>query len=168
MVESLHNEVWNMKAIFLAPLMLAGCAEATRLGEIPPVPVAAPATTIAVARPAPVTTTRVAPAPRPVPARVTQPTPRPAPAPERPATTDQSAESSTDDSATELATGESVKGCKEGGWWGLVGRPKAAASIISEPKRVYTEGDSVTTDNNPARTNVVVDEAGTIVEVSCG
>ena len=165
-----------MKAVFLAPLLLAGCAEATRLGEIPPAPAATPvaasATTVAVARPAPVTTTRVAPAPRPVPARVSQPNPRPTPAPERPAASDQSAESSSDDSsdnsATELATGESVKGCKEGGWWGLVGRPKAAASIISEPKRVYTEGDSVTMDNNPDRTNVVVDEAGTIVEVSCG
>ena len=162
-----------MKAVFLAPLMLAGCAEVIRVPDAPVAP-AAPAATV-VARPAPVETAPINPAPRPVPARVaeaSEPEPRPQPAPARPApeqTSDnQSEQDTSNEDTTEVATGDSVKGCKEGGWWGLVGRPRAAASIVSEPKRVYTEGDSVTMDNNPDRTNIVVDEAGTIVEVTCG
>jgi hypothetical protein len=61
-----------------------------------------------------------------------------------------------------------AESCKEGSWWGLIGRPRAAANIVSEPKRVYTEGDPVTMDANPNRTNIVLDAEGKIAKVTCG
>jgi len=39
---------------------------------------------------------------------------------------------------------------------------------VSEPKRVYTDGDPVTADANPNRTNIVLDAEGKIARVTCG
>ena len=164
-----------MRVVFLAPLILAGCVEPPATAVQNPIP--APA----VARPAPVEPVRSQTPPKPAettPARsetsASSPKPKPLPRSVTEAVNNPSSDSTTTDSnssneaETQVATGEKVEGCNEGSWWGLVGRPRSAASIVSEPKRVYTEGDSVTMDNNPDRTNIVLDAEGKIAKVTCG
>ncbi len=155
-----------MRVVFLAPLIVAGCAPV-----IPaPLPPAAPTVQTAPAAQAVPATPSVQtqalepkPKPKPKPAPSTSNPPKPKPDPS------QSEDSASDQSADKpVATGEKVGTCNEGSWWGLIGRPRSAASIVSEPKRVYTEGDPVTTDHRPERTNIVLDAEGKITKVTCG
>lgn len=153
-----------MRVVFLAPLILAGCAPVIP-APLPPAPTAAPSATVA--QPVPETpavqTQALEPKPKPKPAPTSSNTPKPKPE------TSQSEASASDSSAEKpVATGEKVGTCNEGSWWGLIGRPRSAAGIVSEPKRVYTEGDPVTTDHRPERTNIVLDAEGKITKVTCG
>ncbi len=155
-----------MKIVYLAPLILAGCAPV-----IPaPLPPAQPAA--AVVRPVPTTpavqTQALKPKPKISDRVPVIPKPRPDLATETPAQTSDSGTDTSSDAPQPVATGEKVGTCKEGSWWGLIGRPRSAASIVSEPKRVYTEGDPVTMDNKPERTNIVLDGSGNIAKVTCG
>ncbi|MEX3313888.1 I78 family peptidase inhibitor [Sulfitobacter sp. PS-8MA] len=153
-----------MRVVFLAPFILAGCAPVIP-APLPPAPTAAASATVA--QPVPETpavqTQALEPKPKPKPAPTSSNTPKPKPE------TSQSKASASDSSAEKpVATGEKVGTCNEGSWWGLIGRPRSAASIVSEPKRVYTEGDPVTTDHRPERTNIVLDAEGKITKVTCG
>ncbi|MEP3689309.1 MAG: I78 family peptidase inhibitor [Sulfitobacter dubius] len=145
-----------MRLVFLAPLLVAGCAEvATAPVQNPiPAPTAPTATAPPPARPAPAETSTPSTKPKPLPSSVINAV---------------NETSSTSTSPQSPPTSKPLsETCKEGSWWGLVGRPRSAASIVSEPKRVYTEGDPVTMDANPNRTNIVLDAEGKIAKVTCG
>lgn len=60
--------------------------------------------------------------------------------------------------------------CGASGYGFLLGqnRDVLAAMTFPAPMRAYGEGDPVTLDFNPARLNVVWDETGEIIAVSCG
>ncbi|MFG6559359.1 I78 family peptidase inhibitor [Sulfitobacter sp. 1A15299] len=126
--------------------------------------------------PAPVATTPAPPPPAAEPSAPAQsetrssPPAKPKPLPESVVNAvNNSSSPSEDEGQEELAAAEPpTNTCKEGSWWGLIGRPKSAASIVSEPKRIYTEGDPVTMDANPDRTNIVLDAEGKIAKVTCG
>ncbi|NUH65314.1 hypothetical protein HTT03_08435 [Sulfitobacter sp. S0837] len=153
-----------MRVVFLAPLLVAGCAPVIPAPLPPAAPTVqtAPAAQAVPATPS-VQTQALEPKPKPKPAPSTSNTPKPKP------DSSQSEDSASDQSADKpVATGEKVGTCNEGSWWGLIGRPRSAASIVSEPKRVYTEGDPVTTDHRPERTNIVLDAEGNITKVTCG
>ncbi|WP_411974431.1 I78 family peptidase inhibitor [Sulfitobacter faviae] len=150
-----------MRVVFLAPLVLAGCAELSTAPVQNPIPAPAPAATTPPPSPE-----------REAPARSETPSSRakPKPLPESVVNAvNDSSSPSEDGGQEELAAAEPpTDTCKEGSWWGLIGRPKSAASIVSEPKRVYTEGHPVTMDANPNRTNIVLDAEGKIAKVTCG
>ncbi|MFG6590110.1 I78 family peptidase inhibitor [Sulfitobacter sp. 1A12157] len=154
-----------MRVVFLAPLVLAGCAEVSTAPVQNPIPA-----------PAPVATTPAPPPPAAEPSAPARsetrssPPAKPKPLPESVVNAvNNSSSPSENEGQEELAAAEPpTNTCKEGSWWGLIGRPKSAASIVSEPKRVYTEGDPVTMDANPDRTNIVLDAEGKIAKVTCG
>ena len=50
----------------------------------------------------------------------------------------------------------------------LIGKPAAAAEVISEPKRVFDEGSPATLDYRINRTNIVLDPRGNILRITCG
>ena len=50
----------------------------------------------------------------------------------------------------------------------LLGQPRAAADGLPQPKRVYHITDMITMDHRPDRLNVILDDSGTIGEISCG
>lgn len=50
----------------------------------------------------------------------------------------------------------------------LLNQPRAAAASVREPKRIVAPGDIVTTEYNPNRVNIGVNEAGIITELGCG
>ena len=154
-----------MRVVFLAPLVLAGCAEVSTAPVQNPIPA-----------PAPVATTPAPPPPAAEPSAPARsetrssPPAKPKPLPESVVNAvNNSSSPSENEGQEELAAAEPpTNTCKEGSWWGLIGRPKSAASIVSEPKRVYTEGDPITMDANPDRTNIVLDAEGKIAKVTCG
>ena len=153
-----------MKVVFLAPLVLAGCAELSTAPVQNPIPAPAPVATTPA--PPPAVSKPSAPARSETPSSPAKPKPLPDSVVN--AVNDTSSPSE-DNGQEELAAAERpTDTCKEGSWWGLIGRPKSAASIVSEPKRVYTEGDPVTMDANPNRTNIVLDAEGKIAKVTCG
>ena len=153
-----------MRVFFLAPLVLAGCAELSTAPVQNPIPAPAPVATTPA--PPPAVSKPSAPARSETPSSPAKPKPLPDSVVN--AVNDTSSPSE-DDGQEELAAAERPTAtCKEGSWWGLIGRPKSAASIVSEPKRVYTEGDPVTMDANPNRTNIVLDAEGKIAKVTCG
>ncbi|MFG6543701.1 I78 family peptidase inhibitor [Sulfitobacter sp. 1A10445] len=153
-----------MRVFFLAPLVLAGCAELSTAPVQKPIPAPAPVATTPA--PPPAVSKPSAPARSETPSSPAKPKPLPDSVVN--AVNDTSSPSE-DDGQEELAAAERpTDTCKEGSWWGLIGRPKSAASIVSEPKRVYTEGDPVTMDANPNRTNIVLDAEGKIAKVTCG
>lgn len=50
----------------------------------------------------------------------------------------------------------------------LIGKDAASALALPEPKRLAGPHDAVTTDFNPARLNVGLDDTDTIISVTCG
>ncbi|MEP2919829.1 MAG: I78 family peptidase inhibitor [Sulfitobacter sp.] len=50
----------------------------------------------------------------------------------------------------------------------LIGLDAASALALPEPKRLAGPHDVVTTDFNPARLNVGLDDTDTIISVTCG
>lgn len=153
-----------MRVVFLAPLVLAGCAELSTAPVQNPIPAPAPVATTPA--PPPAVSKPSAPARSETPSSPAKPKPLPESVVNA---VNDSSSPSEDDGQEELAAAEPpTDTCKEGSWWGLIGRPKSAASIVSEPKRVYTEGDPVTMDANPNRTNIVLDAEGKIAKVTCG
>lgn len=50
----------------------------------------------------------------------------------------------------------------------LKGQTLSASETVPAPKRIIGPGDAVTADHNPSRTNIEVDESGTIIRVFCG
>jgi len=153
-----------MRVVFLAPLVLAGCAELSTAPVQNPIPAPAPVATTPA--PPPAVSKPSAPARYETPSSAAKPKPLPESVVNA---VNDSSSPSEDDGQEELAAAERpTDTCKEGSWWGLIGRPKSAASIVSEPKRVYTEGDPVTMDANPNRTNIVLDAEGKIAKVTCG
>ena len=162
-----------MRLVFLAPLLVAGCAEVATAPVQNPIP-APVAPRGQITPPAATTTppTQTAPRPARTEARASTTKPKPLPnsvidAVNKPSSNSSSSSNSSTPTAPTPAK-PLAESCKEGSWWGLIGRPRAAANIVSEPKRVYTEGDPVTTDANPNRTNIVLDAEGKIAKVTCG
>ena len=162
-----------MRLVFLAPLLVAGCAEVATAPVQNPIP--APTAPRAQITPPRATTTppaQTAPRPARTETAAVSTKPKPLPSSVINAVNEPSSNSSSSSSSSTPTAPTPAKplaeSCKEGSWWGLVGRPRAAASIVSEPKRVYTEGDSVTMDANPNRTNIVLDAEGKIARVTCG
>lgn len=51
---------------------------------------------------------------------------------------------------------------------GLLGLDATASLILPEPKRLYGPSDVITTDFNPARLNVELNEIDIIVAITCG
>ena len=162
-----------MRLVFLAPLLVAGCAEMATAPVQNPIP-APVAPRGQITPPAATTTppTQTAPRPARTEARASTTKPKPLPnsvidAVNKPSSNSSSSSNSSTPTAPTPAK-PLAETCKEGSWWGLIGRPRAAANIVSEPKRVYTEGDPVTMDANPNRTNIVLDAEGKIAKVTCG
>ncbi|HAC47959.1 I78 family peptidase inhibitor [uncultured Sulfitobacter sp.] len=162
-----------MRLVFLAPLLVAGCAEVATAPVQNPIP-APVAPRGQITPPAATTTppTQTAPRPARTEARASTTKPKPLPnsvidAVNKPSSNSSSSSNSSTPTAPTPAK-PLAETCKEGSWWGLIGRPRAAANIVSEPKRVYTEGDPVTMDANPNRTNIVLDAEGKIAKVTCG
>ncbi|UWR30295.1 hypothetical protein K3758_01755 [Sulfitobacter sp. W002] len=162
-----------MRLVFLAPLLVAGCAEVATAPVQNPIP--APAAPTGQITPPTATTTppaQTAPRPARTEARASTTKPKPLPNSVIDAVNEPSSNSSSSSSSSTPTAPTPAKPlaetCKEGSWWGLIGRPRAAANIVSEPKRVYTEGDPVTMDANPNRTNIVLDAEGKIAKVTCG
>lgn len=159
-----------MRLVFLAPLLVAGCAEVATAPVQNPIP--APTVPTGQITPPSATATppaRTAPRPSRVEARASTTKPKPLPNSVIDAVNEPSSNSSSSSTPTAPTPAKPLaESCKEGSWWGLIGRPRAAANIVSEPKRVYTEGDPVTMDANPNRTNIVLDAEGKIAKVSCG
>lgn len=58
--------------------------------------------------------------------------------------------------------------CNAAAHQGLIGRDAAASLALPEPKRLYGPSDAVTTDFNPARLNVQLDQIDNIVAITCG
>jgi hypothetical protein len=60
--------------------------------------------------------------------------------------------------------------CGASGLQGLIGQPRSvlAAMTLPAPTRVIEPGMAVTMDYSPARLNIELDEAGTIIRVACG
>lgn len=58
--------------------------------------------------------------------------------------------------------------CNAAAHQGLVGQDAASSLALPEPKRLYGPNDAVTTDFNPARLNVQLDEIDNIVAITCG
>lgn len=50
----------------------------------------------------------------------------------------------------------------------LIGKDAASALALPEPKRLAGPNDAVTSDFNPARLNVGLDDTDTIISVTCG
>lgn len=159
-----------MRLVFLAPLLVAGCAEVATAPVQNPIP-APVAPRGQITPPAATTTppTQTAPRPARTEARASTTKPKPLPNSVIAAVNEPSSNSSSSSTPTAPTPAKPLaESCKEGSWWGLIGRPRAAANIVSEPKRVYTEGDPVTMDANPNRTNIVLDAEGKIAKVTCG
>ena len=159
-----------MRLVFLAPLLVAGCAEVATAPVQNPIP-APVAPRGQITPPAATTTppTQTAPRPARTEARASTTKPKPLPNSVIDAVNKPSSNSSSSSTPTAPTPAKPLaESCKEGSWWGLIGRPRAAANIVSEPKRVYTEGDPVTMDANPNRTNIVLDAEGKIAKVTCG
>ncbi|AYE84952.1 MULTISPECIES: I78 family peptidase inhibitor [Sulfitobacter] len=159
-----------MRLVFLAPLLVAGCAEVATAPVQNPIP-APVAPRGQITPPAATTTppTQTAPRPARTEARASTTKPKPLPNSVIDAVNEPSSNSSSSSTPTAPTPAKPLaESCKEGSWWGLIGRPRAAANIVSEPKRVYTEGDPVTMDANPNRTNIVLDAEGKIAKVTCG
>ena len=159
-----------MRLVFLAPLLVAGCAEVATAPVQNPIP-APVAPRGQITPPAATTTppTQTAPRPARTEARASTTKPKPLPNSVIDAVNEPSSNSSSSSTPTAPTPAKPLaESCKEGSWWGLIGRPRAAANIVPEPKRVYTEGDPVTMDANPNRTNIVLDAEGKIAKVTCG
>ena len=159
-----------MRLVFLAPLLVAGCAEVATAPVQNPIP-APVAPRGQITPPAATTTppTQTAPRPARTEARASTTKPKPLPNSVIDAVNEPSSNSSSSSTPTAPTPAKPLaESCEEGSWWGLIGRPRAAANIVSEPKRVYTEGDPVTMDANPNRTNIVLDAEGKIAKVTCG
>ena len=151
-------------------LLVAGCAEVATAPVQNPIP-APVAPRGQITPPAATTTppTQTAPRPARTEARASTTKPKPLPNSVIDAVNEPSSNSSSSSTPTAPTPAKPLaESCKEGSWWGLIGRPRAAANIVSEPKRVYTEGDPVTMDANPNRTNIVLDAEGKIAKVTCG
>lgn len=58
--------------------------------------------------------------------------------------------------------------CNAAAHQGLVGLDAASSLALPEPKRLYGPNDAVTTDFDPARLNVQLDDTDTIIAVTCG
>lgn len=58
--------------------------------------------------------------------------------------------------------------CNAAAHQGLVGLDAASSLALPEPKRLYGPNDAVTSDFNPARLNVQLDEIDNIVAITCG
>ena len=162
-----------MRLVFLAPLLVAGCAEVATAPVQNPIP--APVAPMGQITPPAATATppaQTAPRPARTEARASTTKPKPLPNSVIDAVNEPSSNSSSSSNSSTPTAPTPAKplaeSCKEGSWWGLIGRPRAAANIVSEPKRVYTEGDPVTMDANPNRTNIVLDAEGKIAKVTCG
>ena len=159
-----------MRLVFLAPLLVAGCAEVATAPVQNPIP-APVAPRGQITPPAATTTPPTQTAPRPARTEARASTTKPKPLPNSVINAVNKPSSNSSSSSTPTAPTPAkplAESCKEGSWWGLIGRPRAAANIVSEPKRVYTEGDPVTMDANPNRTNIVLDAEGKIAKVTCG
>lgn len=159
-----------MRLVFLAPLLVAGCAEVATAPVQNPIP-APVAPRGQITPPAATTTPPTQTAPRPARTEARASTTKPKPLPNSVIDAVNEPSSNSSSSSTPIAPTPAkplAESCKEGSWWGLIGRPRAAANIVSEPKRVYTEGDPVTKDANPNRTNIVLDAEGKIAKVTCG
>ena len=159
-----------MRLVFLAPLLVAGCAEVATAPVQNPIPApVAPRGQITPPAATRTPPTQTAPRPARTEARASTTKPKPLPNPVIDAVNEPSSNSSSSSTPTAPTPAKPLaESCKQGSWWGLIGRPRAAANIVSEPKRVYTEGDPVTMDANPNRTNIVLDAEGKIAKVTCG
>ena len=58
--------------------------------------------------------------------------------------------------------------CAAGTFAELVGQPADAADAIPEPKRILPPGAKMTMEFREERTNIYVDESGTIDRLTCG
>lgn len=58
--------------------------------------------------------------------------------------------------------------CNAAAYQTLVGLDAASSLTLPEPKRLFGPTDAVTTDFNPARLNVQLDEIDNIVAITCG
>ncbi|MCX7565705.1 I78 family peptidase inhibitor [Sulfitobacter sp. F26169L] len=58
--------------------------------------------------------------------------------------------------------------CNAAAHQGLIGMDAASSLALPEPKRLYGPNDAVTTDYNPDRLNVQLNEIDNIVAITCG
>ncbi len=58
--------------------------------------------------------------------------------------------------------------CNAAAYQNLIGQDAVVDLSLPEPKRTYRLGDPVTTDFNPARLNIKLDDTDTIVAIDCG
>lgn len=58
--------------------------------------------------------------------------------------------------------------CNAAAHTALIGQDAVVALQIPDPKRSYRPDEAVTSDNNPARVNVVLDDTDVITAITCG
>ncbi|MEP1767076.1 MAG: I78 family peptidase inhibitor [Sulfitobacter sp.] len=58
--------------------------------------------------------------------------------------------------------------CNAAAHQGLIGLDAASSLALPEPKRLVGPTDAVTTDFNPARLNVQLDDIDNIIAITCG
>ncbi|MGC1505204.1 MAG: I78 family peptidase inhibitor [Sulfitobacter sp.] len=58
--------------------------------------------------------------------------------------------------------------CNASAYQSLVGQDAVVDLSLPNPKRTYRLGDPVTSDFNPARLNVKLDDTDTIIAIDCG
>ena len=66
------------------------------------------------------------------------------------------------------ASGGGADTCNAAAYAGMVGQDAVVALSIPDPKRQYRPEDPVTSDFNPARVNVELDDTDVIVAIKCG
>ncbi|KHA50683.1 MAG: I78 family peptidase inhibitor [Sulfitobacter geojensis] len=58
--------------------------------------------------------------------------------------------------------------CNAAAYQNLIGQDAVVDLSLPDPKRTYRLGDPVTTDFNPARLNIKLDDTDTIIAIDCG
>lgn len=58
--------------------------------------------------------------------------------------------------------------CNAAAYQNLIGQDAVADLSLPEPKRTYRLGDAVTTDFDPKRLNIQLDDTDTIIAINCG
>lgn len=58
--------------------------------------------------------------------------------------------------------------CNAVAYQNLIGQDAVVDLSLPEPKRSYRLGDPVTSDFNPARLNIKLDDTDTIIAIDCG
>ncbi|KIN63085.1 Inhibitor I78 domain containing protein [Sulfitobacter noctilucicola] len=71
-------------------------------------------------------------------------------------------------SSSTRATASGPDTCNATAYQNLIGQDAVVDLSLPEPKRTYRLDQPVTTDFNPARLNIKLDETDTIIAIDCG